>query len=303
MKCITTAPRLRLAACALGFLGAAGAAHAETESAAGGGLTPWALIGSHAGTGESASGLFSNPRARDYRLRTYGAALGIRERVEVSLAQQDLNTPATIALSGLSPFGVAPSENTRMQILGLKVRIAGDAVLTSDALMPQISAGVQYKSLVPGAIGPSLSFLGTKRSGTDVYLSATKLFLAQGLLVNATVRATRGGPNALLGLGSAAPAGSNYSVRPEFSVAYLLSRDIAIGAEYRFKSRSLDALGRSAGLGEALREDDWNNVYIAWVPSKNLSLTLAYVDLGRMALGVPMNRRQSGGYFSAQFAF
>jgi Protein of unknown function (DUF3034) len=303
MKCITTASRLRLAGFAIGVLGAVGVAHADTEGAAGGGLTPWALIGSNAGTGEPASGYFSNVRTRDYRLRTYGAALGIRERLEVSLGQQDLRTPATIALSGLSPFGVAPNENTRMQILGLKVRIAGDAVLSSDALMPQISAGVQYKSLVPGAIGPTLSFLGTKRSGTDVYLSATKLFLAQGLLVNATVRATRGGPNALPGLGAATPGGDSYSVRPEFSVAYLLSRDMAVGAEYRFKPRSFDAFGRSAGLGEALREDDWNNVYIAWAPSKNLSLTLAYVDLGRMALGVPMNRRQSGGYFSAQFAF
>ena len=35
----------------------------------------------------------------------------------------------------------------------------------------------------------------------------------------------------------------------------------------------------------------------------NLSLTLAYVDLGRIVPGVTGNRKQKGAYLSAQVAF
>ena len=38
-------------------------------------------------------------------------------------------------------------------------------------------------------------------------------------------------------------------------------------------------------------------------PSKHLSLTLAYVDLGRIVPGITNNRRQTGYYLSAQVAF
>jgi hypothetical protein len=86
-------------------------------------------------------------------------------------------------------------------------------------------------------------------------------------------------------------------------VAYLLSKNVAIGAEYRFKPNNLESLGRAAGLGDALREDDWKDIFIAWAPSKNLSLTLAYVDLGRVVPGVTGNRKQTGAYLSAQVAF
>ena len=63
------------------------------------------------------------------------------------------------------------------------------------------------------------------------------------------------------------------------------------------------ALGAAAGLGAALREDDWKDIFVAWAPSKNVSLTLAYVDLGRIVPGITNNRRQTGYYLSAQVAF
>lgn len=255
---------------------AAGLARADAGKL---GLTPWALIGSNAAAGETGSSSYlSLAKTRNYRLRTDGAAVDLRDRIEVTL-------------NGNAPFGAAPGGNMRMQILGLKVRIAGDAVLDSHSLMPQISVGLQQSSL------------GTKTSGTDVYLSATKLFLAQGVLLNATLRATKAKQGGLPGPGSAGHGQSSYSLQPEFSVAYLLSRNLAIGAEYRVRSSNSEALGRSAGLGDALREDDWKDVFIAWAPNKNLSLTLAYVGQGRAVPGIMMNRRQNGGYLSAQLAF
>ena len=274
------------------------------DGAAGGGLTPWAVIGSNATEGEiGASAHISRASTQDYGLTAYGAALGFKDRIELSVARQDFNASPSIALNGIAPFGVTPGQHIKMDIVGVKVRVAGDAVLDSDTLMPQIAVGLEYKHTRPGSLGSVFNFLGTKTSGVDVYVSATKLFLAQGILVNGTLRATKANQNGLLGFGSAAPGRNSYSVQPEISVAYLLSKNVAIGAEYRFKPNNLESLGRAAGLGDALREDDWKDIFIAWAPSKNLSLTLAYVDLGRVVPGVTGNRKQTGAYLSAQVAF
>lgn len=274
------------------------------DGAAGGGLTPWAVIGTNATEGEiGASAHISRASTQDYGLTTYGAALGFKDRIELSVARQDFNASPAIALNGIAPFGVTPGQHIKMDIVGVKVRVAGDAVLDSDTLMPQIAVGLEYKHTRPGSLGSVLNFLGAKTSGVDVYVSATKLFLAQGILVNGTLRATKANQNGLLGFGSNSPGRDSYSLQPEFSVAYLLSKNVAIGAEYRFKPNNLEALGRAAGLGGALREDNWKDIFIAWAPSKNLSLTLAYVDLGRVVPGITGNRKQTGAYLSAQVAF
>ena len=291
-------------------------AHAETgkllltggvssiDGAAGGGLTPWAVIGSNATDDEiGVTAHLSRAVVNDYALTTVGAAVGYKERFEVSLARQDFDAGPALALNGIAPFGVQPGQHIKMDILGLKLRVAGDAILNSDTLMPQIAVGLEYKSVNPGSLNSVLNFLGTKQTGTDVYVSATKLFLGQSLLLNGTLRATKANQNGLLGFGAGSPGKNSYSLQPEFSVAYLLSKNVVVGAEYRFKPNNLESLGRAAGLGDALREDAWKDIFIAWAPSKNLSFTLAYVDLGRIVPGVTNNKKQSGVYLSTQIAF
>jgi hypothetical protein len=291
-------------------------AHAETgkllltggvssiDGAAGGGLTPWAVIGTNATAGQiGASAYLTRAKTKDYSLTGYGAALAFSERVELSLARQDFDASPAIALNGIAPFGVTTGQHIKMDVLGLKVRLAGDAVLDSDSLMPQIAVGLQYKSVAPGSLQSVFNFLGTQAHGTDVYVSATKLFLAQGILVNATLRSTNSNQNGLLGFGSGSPGKNTRSLVPEFSVAYLVSKNIAVGAEYRVKPNNLEALGRAAGLGNALAEDDWKDIFIAWAPNKNASVTLAYIDLGRIVPGVTTARKQTGYYVSAQLAF
>ena len=273
------------------------------DGAAGGGLTPWAVIGSNATDGEiGVSANVTAAKTQDYGLKTYGVAVGIKNRVELSLARQDFDASPAIALNGIAPFGVTPGQHINMDIVGVKVRVAGDAVLDSDSLMPQIAVGLEYKSVKPGSIGSVLDFLGTKTSGTDVYVSATKLFLAQSLLVNGTLRYTNANQNGLLGFGSGAPGRNSRSLQPEISVAYLLSKNVAIGAEYRAKPNNLEALGRAAGLGGGLQEQAWKDVFVAWAPNKNVSLTLAYVDLGRIIPGITP-KKQTGVYLSGQIAF
>lgn len=274
------------------------------DGAAGGGLTPWAVIGTNATEGEvGVSAHAARARTKDYGLTTYGAAAAWNNRIEFSLARQDFDASPSIALNGIAPFGVTPGQHLKMDIVGAKVRVAGDAILDSDTWMPQVAIGLEHKSVSPGSLSSVLNFLGTRRSGTEVYVSATKLLLAQGVLLNATLRNTDANQNGLLGFGSAAPGRNSRSWNPEFSVAYLLASNVAVGAEYRYKPNNLEALGRAAGLGNALREDDWKDVFIAWAPNKNLSLTLAWVDLGRVVPGITAQRRQGGGYLSVQAAF
>ncbi len=82
-------------------------------------------------------------------------------------------------------------------------------------------------------------------------------------------------------------------------MAKLLSPQVAVGAEFRAKP---DNLNRSVLGDGALRENAWFDVFVAWAPSKRVSLTAAYVDLGRIAPAV-QPRRQTGAYLSAQLAF
>ncbi|MDB5894377.1 MAG: hypothetical protein JWQ88_1908 [Rhodoferax sp.] len=303
-------------AVAYAFTIACSAAHADTgkllltggvtsiEGAAGGGLSPWAVIGSNATEGQvGATASLTRVHTQDYGLTVTAATLGWHDRLELSLARQEFGAAPAYQLNGIAAFGVAPDAHLQLDIVGVKLRVAGEAVLDSDRWMPQIAVGLAHKRVRPGSLGSVLDFLGTQRQGTDFYASATKLLLGQGVLLNATLRNTKANQNGLLGFGSAAPGKNRRSWQTELSAAYLLSSALAVGAEYRFKPNNLEALGASAGLGGALREDDWKDLFIAWTPSKHFSLTLAYVDLGHIVPGVTRNRKQSGGYLSAQLAF
>jgi hypothetical protein len=263
------------------------------DGAAGGGLTPWALTGSYAtGREIGATAFATRVRTKDYALSVAGAAIGFGERAELSIARQDFATG-----DNLAPLGLA-GLHLKMNVIGAKLRLAGDAVLDSDSPMPQIALGVLHKRSDTGALAPTLTgALGARENGTDAYLSATKLFLAQGVLVNGTLRATKANQNGLLGFGSATQ--SNYRLQPELSVAVLLRRDLALGAEYRAKPDNLNDSALGAG---ALKEDDWADLFLAWAPNKHLSLTLAWVDLGRIAPAV-QPRKQRGAYLSAQIAY
>ena len=263
----------------------------SVDGAAGGGLTPWAVTGSYATRGQTGATAFvSAADLPGYGLRVAGAALTWSDRVELSLARQDFDTRSTGAALGL------PGLHLKQDILGLKLRLAGDAVLDSDRWMPQVAVGLLHKRLDAGGLAATLDALGARRSGTDLYLSATKLFLAQGLLVNGTLRATKANQNGLLGFGSLAR--DRMRLQPELSLALLLSRQLVLGVEHRAMP---DPLNPSA-LGDGLRADDWADLFLVWAPNKHLSLTLAWVGLGRVVPAVRA-RRQQGAYLSVQGAF
>jgi hypothetical protein len=251
------------------------------DGAAGGGITPWAVIGTNASQGEWGANVFgTRVNSQDYALDVVGVAASWNDRVELSLAQQAFNTRQIGAALGLGT-----NFTFRQDIVGVKVRLAGDAVLDSDTLMPQISMGVLHKRNNQAAV---VKLVGAKSaSGTDVYVSATKLFLAKGVLVNATLRATKANQNGLLGFGG--DKNDSMRLQPELSVAWLLRNNLALGAEWRKKP---------SNLGFA-REQNWSDVFFAWAPTKNISATLAYAQLGDIAT----IKSQRGWYLSLQAAF
>ena len=258
------------------------------EGAGGGGLASWALIGSYAtrdeiGVSAFGTGVFT----QDFSLRSYGASVGLYNRVELSIAHQNFDLRQVGASLGLGPHYLI-----NQTIIGAKVRVVGDAVVDQDKWLPQISVGAQYKinenPLVVGTV------LGVKRKSVDFYVAASKLFLADNLLVNTTLQLTKANQYGILGFGGLGGKDQDYKAQFEGSVAYLLTRKLAIGGEVRTKSNRLEgALG-----GTTFKEQTAYDAFVAYAPSRNFSFTLAYVDLGQIAL-----RGQRGVYLSTQVGF
>ncbi|WP_217875744.1 DUF3034 family protein [Pseudoalteromonas shioyasakiensis] len=228
----------------------------QVEGSAGGGIVPWAQLAGYASDDEVAiNGFCSRADVSDYRLDVCGAQLNIYDRVEFSYAEQRFEVPAL-------------NTDIEQSITGAKVRLYGDIVYSK---WPQLSLGVQHKSLDDGSIA---NLLGAKdTSGTDVYLAASKLHL--GALAgynwfwNTTFRYSDANQLGLLGFGG---PDSDKELLFEASTAVFLTHQIAVGVEYREKSNNL-------GLGE----QDWQDVFVAWFPNKYVSVTAAWLDLGSIA--------------------
>ncbi len=253
----------------------------QIEGSAGGGLTPWALIAGY-GTREEtgASAFYTHARTNGgFEMNLAGVALGFDNRVEISYGHQNFGLSDTV-----------PNEHIRMHTLGAKVRLFGDAVYDQDTWVPQVSAGAQVKhnvdfDKVPKALGAESA------TGVDLYLSATKLYLAaiggRNVLLNLTLQATKSNQFGLLGFG-----GDNhdkYQLQPAASAALMLTDNLLIGAEYRARPNNLSVF----------KEDDAKDVFIAWFPVKYLSITAAYVDLGNIA----DKNDQRAWYLSGQVSF
>lgn len=253
----------------------------QLEGSAGGGLTPWAVIGGYGTDDEIGANVFyTRVNTAAYHLDDAGVTVGFYNRVEVSFAQQRFNTEQVGGLLGLGD-GFTFKQN----VIGVKVRVAGDLVVDSDSLMPQISVGVQHKKNNQTGV---LAFIGAKDdSGTDFYLTATKLFLADGFLINGTLRFTKANQIGILGFGG--DKNNSYKPQLELSAAYLLSQKWAIGAEYRMKPNNL-------GIA---KEEDWFDVFVAYAPNKHVSFTVAYADLGNIVI----EDNQRGLYASVQVGF
>lgn len=282
--------RLRAGALALSLCAAIGPAAAgdrllgtwgvtQAEGSGGGGLTPWALItGSGSRNQVGATAYATHWRSQGgFELQAAGAAVGFYDTVELSLARWRFGLSDTV-----------PGESIEMDIVGAKWRVFGDAVYDQDHWLPQVAVGAQYKNnhdmAVPTALG------ARRGSDTDWYVSATKVWLGalagRNTLANATLRSTRANQFGLLGFGG--DQGDSPSIEPEASLGVLLRDDLAIGAEWRSKPDRLSVF----------REERAVDAFVAWFPSRHVSFTLAWLDLGNIA----NKPAQKGWYLSLQGA-
>ncbi|WP_426174655.1 DUF3034 family protein [Massilia sp. TWR1-2-2] len=258
----------------------------QVEGAGGGGLTPWALIGGY-GSRDSwgANAHYTRVTTQDYSLDTYGVAVGLFDRVELSLATQDFRG----ALAPLNELRI------KQDIIGVKVKLIGDAVYDQDDALPQVAVGVMAKRNKGvaglGALGVTkVTQLGAKdENGVDYYVAATKILLDHSLLLNGTVRATKANQMGLLGFGG--DKGDSYEAKLEVSAAYMISRKLVAGVEYRMKPRNLGVDNEKA----------YYDAFVAWFPSKHVSVTAAYAVLGDITVFNPV--RQRGMYLSLQAGF
>ena len=251
------------------------------EGSGGGGLSSWATItgyGTREGIGANAHAtLVALP---DYQFRAYGASVGLYDRVEVSYTRQEFDTQGTGA-----KLGLGKGFTFHQDVIGVKVKVVGDAVYDQDRWLPQVAVGAQYKRNDKGAV---IALLGGQHDeGVDYYLAATKVLLAQSLVLNATVRATKANQTGLLGFGG--PGGKDdYSLQFEGSAGMLVSKRLLVGGEYRTKPNNL-----------GLKESDWFDVFAAYAVNKHVSVTAAYADLGTIATF----KGQRGLYLSLQAGF
>ena len=179
------------------------------DGAAGGGLTPWAVIGSNATAGEGGRHRLRSPRVktRDYGLTGYGAALACDDRFEFSIARQDFDTGATGSALGL------PGLHLKLDIVGAKLRVAGDAV----ARQRQLDAAGRGRRWSQAAghrrLDATLRALGAKRNGSTSTSARPSCSWRRASSSTRTLRATKANQNGLLGFGGtlgqrAAPAGA-----------------------------------------------------------------------------------------------
>ncbi|GFM79828.1 hypothetical protein PSCICO_06720 [Pseudomonas cichorii] len=251
------------------------------EGAAGGGITPWAVITGYGEQGEwGASAFATHIDLPDYTLDVAGMAVAYGNRVELSYAHQRFD------LGTLQHKLSLPEDNLTQDVFGIKVRLFGDLIYDS---LPQVSLGVQYKHqndfLIP-------SLIGSKRdSDVEGYLTASRLFMGAAfgynVVVNGGVRYSRANETGLLGFGG--DRRDSRSVLKEGSVAVLFNPRWAMGVEYREKPDNLSFAG----------ENDWADVFVGYFPNKHLSIVLAYARLGEIAT----LDNQNGTYLSIQGSF
>jgi hypothetical protein len=324
-----------------------------TDGAGGGGITPWAVItGYETRDGINANVHYTYVSLPNYSLNSLGAAVGFYDRVELSYAYDILPTGSTFDTIGLasnavgglldSPTlgpvlnslgltkgnqlagGVDPWNSTiKMQVVGAKVRLIGEAIYDSDNLIPQVSVGGFYKWNENKVLLETLQ--AGKAKDWEAYVSATKIFFPLSTLINVTARYTDANETGLTGFGSV--DGSHRKVRIEASLAYLLKKDTAIGVEFQQHGHNLqgknvtlgggvdltsllnnptlgpvlNGLGVPAALGNTLtqKESNWYDAFVAFFPSKNLSITAAMAYLG----DITFTPNQTGFYISMQAAF
>lgn len=233
------------------------AAVSNLSGPSGGGLFPWATIGTYASSGQKGLNLFNTRVWLDnYDLQAKGGAIAFNNRLELAYANHSFI---------INNAGVTIEQDK----FTARYRILGD-ILYGDA--PQITLGVEHGDLRDSRVASSVG--ARKSSGTDLLISAAKVWLDgvahRTTLLNVNARYGASNQFGLLGYGGDTESGK---LTAEIAAAVFLTRNIAVGLEFRQKKDNLSAI----------TEDHARDVFVAWFINKHVSVTGAWVDLGAIA--------------------
>ncbi|MGQ0697856.1 MAG: DUF3034 family protein [Panacagrimonas sp.] len=303
------------------------------DGGGGGGITPWAVISGYGTRDGVNAGLhYTFAYLPDYSLNSYGITVGFYDRFELSFTRSTLPTGGTFdtvglvasLLAGTSETGVEPFNTTiEMDVIGAKLRLFGDAVYTSDSIIPQVAIGGYYKDNKNADLLHTLQAQDNK--DWEAYISATKVYFPFSTLINITGRYTRANQTGLTGFGG--PGDDDRELRLEASIAVLVAKNTVFGGEFAQHGKALDNVGVNVNgilvknildalplelidrLGvtelDALnntltqKEDDWYDLFFAFAPNKRISFVIAYAMLGDITL----TPDQHGFYFSTHLTF
>lgn len=262
------------------------------EGAGGGALATWALVSGYGSSSSWGANVHATSAPlRDFELSSSGVSVGALDRSEISASRQ------FIEATGTSLEGVELSQD----VYGLRIRLLGDAVYAQDSWLPQIAVGVQFKRHdgirhgdrigAPMLMSP-VQLGALDDEGVDYYLSASRLSLEHSFFISAAARYTKANQLGLLGFGG--ERGDDASIELEMTLAYLVRRQIAVGAEFRTRPDNLAADD----------EDPAWDAFVAWAPNRHFSLVAAHANLGGILAPLTgVTQDQDGAYVSVQLGF
>lgn len=263
------------------------------EGAGGGGLNPWALIANGGKNLVTPAAFGTYGTTRNYNIYSVGANFSIKNYAEIYFDHQYLSLPNSLS-------NVVGTNSSEQSIVGGKLQ-----VYQGNGVIPAVAVGLNahfVNDTIPDELGAS-------SQGVDFYAAATGIypFMGSKLLVDGTLWATKANYMGLLGFGGQGHNG--YTIQEGVSVGYFLAKDVMLGAEWRsFPTDNLGAAQASMQAsypGADLKQSDWYDGFIAYMPNHHLSVVAAFVSLGNMVNlpKVSNNSNQNGFYLNVNASF
>ena len=306
MKIISS---ITLLAAAIAVSPAALALPIMIEGAGGGGLNPWALIANCNIKKAVTPAVFGTyGTTPNYDVYSAGINLSISKYAEVYYAHQSMGLPQSLTSTltsgagSILPADVANENSIDQDIVGGKLQVYG-----GNGVIPALAVGMNYHM----TSAPIPLALGAHANGADFYVAGTGIYplLGSHIILDADIYITRSNYLGLLGQGGAGYR--NYGAQGGASVGYFVRKDVVVGAEWRsFPGDNL--FGAQSYLqtalhdpGVNLKQSDWYDGFIAYMPNPQFSVVAAILDLGNMVNipGHSVNSNQTGFYLSTTAAF
>lgn len=259
------------------------------EGEGGGGLIPWAYLTNPPAEGQ----VFGKPTVgatyifpQNFNVNVYHLNETITDRLELGYARTVFDTTNLL--------GAVRVDELVMDTLHAKVLL-----LKETDMLPAVSVSAEYKKnrdidTADKNLGLALTAAGMEdNSGFDYCLSITKMLketpLRMPILFNVGARYTKAAQTGYLGFSDDA------KILPEVTLAIMPESNVAVGIEFRAKPDEYKAV---AGVG-SFGEDNWSDFFIAYFPTKGLSITGAVVNFGNI-----VNRNVNTGlYMNMKYDF